>query len=275
MSAFLYFLNTVCSAGQSALGKQYAAKGGSASVFNINKAASGTVIFLLLGIVGGMRFDRSTVLYGAIYGIFLCASMHTGLKALGLGPMALTSIIASFSLIIPFLFGITVLKEKITLLNLFGTVLLLAAIVVLNMRRESGFSVKWFFYALFTMLANGICSVIQKCHQIAFPGQYRTEFTLSALLTVLFILSALSVKEHSPVRAVPSGLTAGAMNGISNYAVLCLASGEKAAVLFPMVSIINILAVWLIGRVVFKERLRAAQIVGLILGMTAVILLKL
>lgn len=40
MIPILYLLNVVCSAGQSALGKQYAKRGGSSSVFNINKAVS-------------------------------------------------------------------------------------------------------------------------------------------------------------------------------------------------------------------------------------------
>ena len=56
MVFLLYFLNMVCSSGQSAFGKGYAAKGGKAAVFNINKALSGVTVFLIFGIVTGVSF---------------------------------------------------------------------------------------------------------------------------------------------------------------------------------------------------------------------------
>ena len=106
MIPILYALNVVCSAGQSALGKQYAKRGGESLPFNINKAVIGTILFLTLGLINGFSWHFATTLFGIIYGISLCISMHTGFKALSIGPMALTSVIASFSLIMPFLFGI-------------------------------------------------------------------------------------------------------------------------------------------------------------------------
>jgi len=50
---------------------------------------------------------------------------------------------------------------------------------------------------------------------------------------------------------------------------------ENASVLFPIISISNIMAVWIIGIVFFKERLRVLQAVGLITGVISVVLLKL
>jgi len=49
---------------------------------------------------------------------------------------------------------------------------------------------------------------------------------------------------------------------------------ENASVLFPIISISNIIAVWFIGIVFFKERLRCLQAVGLITGVISVVLLK-
>ncbi len=128
MIPFLYSLNVLCSAGQSALGKQYARRGGESLPFNINKAVIGTILFLVLGLMSGFSWHFETMLFGIGYGISLCISMHTGFKALSIGPMALTSIIASFSLIIPFLFGIILWNESLTLLKFFGVILLLLSI---------------------------------------------------------------------------------------------------------------------------------------------------
>ena len=102
MTPILYLLNVTCSSVQSALGKQYARRGGESLPFNINKAMIGTVVFLVLGLANGFSWHFYTMVFGALYGISLCISMHTGFKALSMGPMALTSVIASFSLIILF-----------------------------------------------------------------------------------------------------------------------------------------------------------------------------
>lgn len=275
MTVFLYILNTLCSSGQSVLGKQYAINGGSSTVFNMNKAFSGAVMFLIFGIVNGMQFHLYTLIFGACYGTFLCISMYAGFKALASGPMTLTSVMASFSLIIPFLFGITVFNESVTLYNIAGVILLLLSIIILNLKKEDGFSAKWLFFAVLTMTANGICSLVQKYHQVYFTGRYTVEFTLYAFVTVLLILlSTAQVGTERRFKFGFSGFAAGIMNGIANYIVLYLAGSEKASVLFPIVSIVNIIAVWIMGRVIFKERLKAFRILGLLFGIASVVLLK-
>lgn len=277
MTALLYFLNVTCSAGQSVLGKHYALKGGKASVFNINKALSGFLVFLLFGLWSGLSFHVPTCLLGVGYGMSLCLSMHAGFQALSVGPMALTSIVASFSLIIPFVFGITVWNEKLSAYAMIGMVFLLTAIVLLNFKKEGGISFKWSLFAFLTLFSNGICSLIQKFHQLYYPGKYRTEFMLFALLCVLFILTASAVVKHhknQPFKFSAYGLASGVMNSAANYIVLYLSATEKASILFPIVSVVNVIAVWIAGRIVFQERLKFVQGIGLVSGIIAIVLLN-
>lgn len=277
MIPVLYLLNVVCSAGQSALGKQYAKCGGKSLPFNMNKAVIGTILFLALGWINGFSWHVQTILLGIGYGISLGISMHTGFKALSIGPMALTSIIASFSLIIPFLFGIILWNESLTLLKFFGAVLLLLSIFLINIKKENGFSAKWLFYALTTMLTNGICSVIQKMHQIEFPALYRTEFMFWALLCVsMILLITHNTKRNRKVKFKLSllGIASGIANCCANYIVLFLSTTENASVLFPIIAVANIITVWVIGILFFKERLRALQTIGLVIGVVSVVLLK-
>lgn len=277
MTVILYILTTICSTGQSSLGKQYASAGGDSNVFNINMLFSGTLTFLVFGLICGMDFHFYTFLYGICYGTFLCISMYSGFKALALGPMALTSVIASFSLIIPVLFGITVFDEKLSLYNVIGIIFLLFAISILNIKREKGFSAKWFFFSVLTMLTNGFCSLVQKYHQTYFKGEYTIEFMLYSFFTALIILLFIQAlrKQKYKYSFAPYGFFSGIANGVSNYITLYLAATEAAAVLFPMLSITKILTVWIVGRIIFKEKLKPFQIFGLILGIVSVILLKL
>ena len=279
MSFLFYFLNVASSVGQSALSKQYAVKHGNATVFNINKALAGSAAFLFLGVLTGMSFHVPTLLFGIGYGIVLCFSMHFGFRALSTGPMALTSIIASFSLVIPFVFGIAVWKEPISVCGRIGIVCLLIAILLFNAKKEkNNISLKWFIYAILTLLTNGICSLIQKYHQLYFPKLYRMEFMLFSLCCVLLILTVQQTAAHGRNR--PSfhfstqGMVAGVLNSTANYSVLYLSATEKASVLFPVISVVNVIGAWFIGMVVFKERLTFLQICGLVTGITAVLLLN-
>lgn len=272
----LYFLNTICSCGQSMLGKSFARKGGNAEVFNLNKALGGIAVFTVFWLLSGMNFHLPTAIFGICYGIFLCFSMHFGFKALATGPMALTSIIASFSLIIPLLFGIIFWNERLTLLGITGILLLSAAIIMLNLQKNDNINPKWLLFALLTLAANGICSVIQKYHQMCFPSLYRTEFMLSSLITVAFMLCASQGLKAGKVklRLYPTGIMAGIMNSAANYLVLYLATYEKASVLFPFISVANVMGAWLAGRIAFREKLNVLQVAGLLFGICAMVLLK-
>ena len=277
MTPLLYLFSVLCSSGQSALGKQYARLGGKSLTFNINKALTGALLFLIVGIIGGFSLHLETMLFAVVYGVLLCASMHTGFKALSMGPMALTSVIASLSLIIPFLFGILFWDESMTTLKLVGIILLLLSIFLINSRKESGFSAKWLFYALATLLLNGLCSVIQKLHQLSFPTLYKTEFMFWSLLCVSLILTVTNIIKRDGKQKIKFsllGTASGVGNCIANYIVLYLSATENASVLFPIISVINIIAVWLFGIIFFKEKLKALQSIGLVIGIASVILLK-
>lgn len=279
MTVFLYFLNVACSAGQSTLSKHYASKGGNANVFNINKVAAGFLVFLIMGLWGGLRFHMPTALLGMAYGTCLYVSNFAGFTALALGPMALTSIIAAFSLVIPFLAGITLWGEELSLPGGVGITLLLCSIVLMNFRKSGQpMSLKWLFFSFLTFFSNGISSVVQKQHQLLWPGGYRSEFMLWAMawglvLLALTVLIRGTVKAE--VRACVPGASAGLIEGFANYIVLYLAATQDASVLFPVVSAAKIIAVWIIGRFTFREQLKHTQTVGLLAGIAAIILLNL
>lgn len=277
MTILLYACNVLCSAGQSALSKQYARRDGDALTFNINKAVIGAVLFLAVGLIGGFSLHLPTILFAVGYGLALCFSMHTGFKALSIGPMALTSVIASFSLIIPFFFGICFWNETLTLSKALGIGLLLLSIWLINAKREQGFSLRWLCYALLTLLANGICSVLQKMHQLQFPTLYRNEFMFWAMLCVFLVLLVANTPKKPCItvfRFSLLGLVSGILNCLANYIVLYLSATGHASVIFPIVSVANIMAVWIIGILVFKEKLKPLQVVGLLLGIASVVMLK-
>lgn len=81
--------------------------------------------------------------------------------------------------------------------------------------------------------------------------------------------------QKSTARFSLNGALAGILNGATNYIILLLAALVNASILFPMISITNIIAILLIGTIFFKEKLRRLQILGLAFGIISIILLNL
>ena len=111
-----------------------------------------------------------------------------------------------------------------------------------------------------------------------YPGSFRIEFVIAAMMTML-LLQLLVVfllrTAKTDIRFCVSGSVGGFLENVSNYIVLYLAATQNASVLFPVVSVGKIIAVWCIGRMAFKERLKIWQTIGLVAGITAILLLNL
>lgn len=282
VTVLLYFLSVAASTAQSALGKSLKEKDDK-TAFNLSKMTAAAVIFTLAAVVS-FSFHRPTAVYGSCYGVFLFISMVCGLAALTCGPMALTSMIVSFSLMIPTLYGIFVLREPVTAFGVLGLVFICFSFVLVNRKpdRNSRISGKWLAFTLVTMLSNGICSLIQKLHQSAYAGLYRAEFMMFASLVSLALflgvyLAKLPGKKRERQRAsvYVKGLLAGGTNGCANFLSLYLAATQPATVLFPVLSVCTALASLAAGRWLFGEKLRNSQLCGFALGVLSLILVKL
>jgi drug/metabolite transporter (DMT)-like permease len=178
MALAIYFCIIAASVTQSATAKLYNGKNTDPDVFCFNalKAASAVVLFVFAALFGGFDFHIPTVVYGLFYGLSLCLSMYAGYRALCLGPMALTSMLVSFSLIIPLAWGVLFGDERVGVLQWVAFGCLLVSMVVMNadkLKANTGRESKhalWLVFVALTFLSNGVCSILQKEHQRAFRG---------------------------------------------------------------------------------------------------------
>ena len=182
MTWLLYIANAALARTESALGKYSGRRGGNPHTFNLGKTVAAAVLCVLLALIVGFEYHTDTLILALIYGGTLALSMHAGFMALSLGNMAIVSMIASFSLIIPVFWGLAFLNETVTVFGIIGLVLIAASLVLLNIKKGGGrLSLKCWIYALITMLTNGITSIVQKYHQSENPGLYKVEFMLISM----------------------------------------------------------------------------------------------
>ena len=285
MVLIVYISIILASVTQSATTKFFNKNSSNSAVFNAVKSCTALVLFALIAAFG-FTFHLPTVLFGILYGTCLCISMYAGYQALCRGPMALTSMLVSFSVVIPLIWGITVGNETLKSLQYPALILLFLAIILTNADKikakkttQTNYRL-WLLFVGITFACNGICSILQKQHQTLYPEAYSREFMLFAMLlcSVVFSISAfrkISVKELRGIKGKRYGVLSGLANGIANFLTLVLAGMENASVLFPIISAGTILASLVCGRLLFKEKLKTNHYAALAAGIVAVILFKL
>ncbi len=268
---------------QSMCVKFYNKTEGDALVYNVIKALSALLLFGVIA-VWQFSFHVPTLLFACCYGLSLSLSMYVGYKALAQGPLALTCMIISFSVILPVSYGIGFCKEPFSLLTALGLTALVVAIVFTNVgkkeKRERVNYGKWFFYVFLTFLCDGVCAILQKQHQINYPESYTREFMLFAMLTcsVLYlIMGCWKVKKETflATKGKKFAFFAGITNATANFLTIVLAGFENASVLFPTISVGTILATLLCGTLIFREKLRLNHYIAILSGIAAIVLLKL
>lgn len=281
MTGILYALNVLLATAQSATSKSVKPSQ-SKDVFNLIKSGFSALIFGVLALIYG-KVSANALIFGCAYGVLLFFASYCGIEALTIGPMALTSVIASFSLVIPLAFGFFVFGEPITALGIAGIILLVPSFILMNKKekKQRNISAKWLVFTLLTALSNGFCSVFQMLYGKTDKENLFFLFMFAACFSSAVIFFFLYVKRRkvkTPCKDIPlylKGSFAGFANGGANCITLYLTSLQNATALFPIVSVCTAVCTLLCGRFYFKERLGILQLVGVLAGIASVLIIKL
>lgn len=197
--------------------------------------------------------------------------------AIGCGSLSVTSLIFSFSLLIPTLYGLFFLNEPVEVGFFPGLVLLIISLILINKKEDKiKISLKWIINVFFAFVGNGMCSVVQKMQQIMFNGRYKGEFMAAALIMVGMVLSifAVIIEIRNIKTYIKSGwylgILSGVMNGAVNFYLMVLAMRMSASLMFPLISAGGIIATYIVSKTIFKEYLTKFQFVGFLLGIGSI-----
>ena len=267
---------------QNYIAKQYNIK---AKAFNIwlfsGMTTLGALIYFLINAGFKVTVVWEVVPYSLGFALFYGSATVGSVMAVRKGMFSLSTLISSYSLLVPTLYGITFLNEEIGWTGYVGIVLLAASIYLLNKKDETiTFSISWLIWVAVAFIGNGFCSTVQKMQQVAFNGGYKNELMIYALfvLTVVFmIMGVVTGKElWKEAKATAGyGLPKGLANGVVNYLVMMLQGMLPTALLFPLISAGGIVTAFLLAVFLYRERLTKPQLVGYVIGTVSVILLNL
>lgn len=280
----LLALATATLAAQSILKKSYTVRLGKRGAF-LFLAVSVLAAALFFLAAGGfsLHLTRSILPYALGFALSYGTAVTASLASIRLGSLSLTSLITSYSLLIPTLYGLFFLGEEVSLPFLFGLALLLISLFLVNGKKgtRGRITLPWMVAVSLAFLGNGICSTVQTAQQKAFFGAYKSETMLFALLLVFFAMLALSLFyergdiTYSLRRGGWYAGLCGVLNGACNFLVMLLSVRMPASLMFPVISAGGILLTCLVSRFLYRERLSGRQYLAILLGAASVALMSL
>lgn len=282
MNFLLVFIIVIAMASQGVTQKQYNFKVLNKCTFLFNSLSmlfAAAFFFVFAG--GKLHFELSLVPYCLGFALFFGMAVLFKFLAVCEGPLSITSLATSYSLVIPTVSGILLYNEKVNVFFYIGFALLLLSIVFINeYKKENRFSLKWLVYVFLAFVGNGFCSTVQTYQQHVFDGKYKSELMIIALVSIALVLFVMSMfYERKDVKyCTVKGLHLMAVYGISialvNLLVMILSTKMNVSLMFPLVSAGGLIANSLISIFVYKEKLTKKQYVGLSFGALAVILIN-
>ena len=255
-------------------------------LFNLFTYIMATIIQLCFG--ASFSKELTTILPATGYAIFLLLMQACSLKAMSCGPMALSSLFVMYGLIIPSLAGPIFWHEKISIMQVIGIILMLAAIYISSATEQStgevsdGISKKWFLYAFLSLIFSGLVGLFEKVHQTGPSADEVGAFLLTAF-TILVVLNGLIVlvsyfKNHNVnvnKGAVICAVLTGIISAFYSRVNLILAGGLDSMVYYPISSGGAILLTVIVAGLFFREKFTKRSITGIIVGGISIILLGL
>lgn len=281
----------------------------SAYFFSAMTAFTAMLFFILINVFYSKDwyYNAELLLPSAAFAISYAASSVFSVLAIFYGPLAKSSLVISYSLLIPSLYGIFVqgiyikvirdgtatlseaMKEALSPTLIIGTLLLIAALFLVNYEKkekdaeEKKITLKWLLYVILAFVGNGLCSTVQTAKQDFYGPEGSNVFMIVALAIVVLLLvsAALGFKNQrvavkdTAAKGWSPAVFGGIANGVMNFFVLLLTANKfPASVLYPVVSGGSLLMIFLWSFLVKKERFTASQYVGYALGVASLVLLN-
>ena len=284
MPVLLMVLCTATLAVQNVFKKQYSMKCAGGDYFFSAVVSLFALLFFILTsgqISLGIEILPYSVGFAAVFALATVYSV----MAIKSGSLAITSLILSYSLIIPTLYGFLFLGEEITPLKCGGILLLLVSLFLVraDTKGESKTdkpTLKWVIYLIIAFISNGMCSVVQNAQQRRFDGAQNSNFMILALIisTVVLLVISLIFERKTILNSLKKGLVlsaaCGLCNGATNYLVMVIIAVVASSVFFPVLSAGQLVLTFIISVTLYREKFIPRQIAALVCGLASLVMLN-
>lgn len=239
------------------------------------------VAFLLsigYGMMAGIsRFNLLTVLLGAMIGILNANGNIQMSKAFEKGPASLTSPLVGTNTIFPILSAAIIFHEHITTIQWVGIILMLGSAVVIQYtpNHSGGHSEysSWIIRIVFAIFSFGILGILMKASSYLQIDSLNTLISMYGGGSLYLAINSLLAKEKWQRLEVKTGSLVGLISVIGYSSYFFALNTGTASIVFPIVSL-NCLVVVLGSCWLYKEKLKAYQVLGVISAVLGIVFTK-
>ena len=271
-----------------AINKLYQRKAGTGLLkglkFNALHGLCSTVVFL---VATGfrIRFSLFSVLMASAFSLLVMTYNIIGFRIMKNGSIAIyTLFLMTGGMLVPYVWGIAFLDEKILPLRIIGVVLIVCAVALSNLGAKK-LSLWQILMCVAVFFINGSTSVISKLHQIetvlptvdAMNFVVLTGMTRAVIAGVLYFAVRLRGEREDTVARGGAGawlliVASAAVAGFSYFLQLLGAANLPATVLYPILTGGTMVLSALAGVIFFKDKLTKSTLVALVLCLVGTLL---
>ena len=287
MNYFLLFLTALFIVFQKVIQDRYNAKCRS-GVFLFSGMISFFAMCFFMAVNRNWVWSSELIIPAVSFGLSYAAATVFVVLAIKCGSLAKTTLITSYSLLVPAFAGLIILREPLGIPMIAGMILLVLSLWLTNHRKKSAdtpkekISLKWLVFVLLGFVGNGMCSTVQKLapHYLGADVNL-TLSTIAALgLSTVVLVAASFLTRETDLKSTlkvggPLSLFCGLFNGAVNYLAIYLNQFIPASVMFPVLSAGELILIVPYSLLVRRERFTAKQWVGFGVGVVSVVLLNL
>lgn len=243
------------------------------NIFNIIVYSVCILIFGLLLLKD--KVSVFTVLLGLLFGVVTALSNFYKMNALSNGPMHITLLVTTSSMIIPTMSGMF-FGETFSLAKL-SIVFVLIVFIYLSVQKSDDTKInkKWFLFCLLAFLFQGTVGALQKIHQSSIHKSEVSGFLfISFICAIVFCIlrnkgfdKTISLSKQT----IFIGLICGGCTFGMNYINLKLSGILPSQLFFPLVNGSAIVLSSIMSVILFKEKLSKRQTIGLVGGIISLI----
>lgn len=278
-------VQTVC--GKSASGLLPKSVSGNTKYFTLTQfAAAALALAVICANRNFSKIDVPTLVISFFSGIALTASSVLGLYAMKSGTVVLNSMFGTGGLLVPCIAGIFLFGEHMSVLQWVGIALFFAASYLLidsSKQIYPAFSVKTVLILIGSLLANGLTMLFQKMFAYAVPDGSVAMFSfLTFAIPGVLMLAALllqpKAQKGADDRLSGNLILFGLLNAAAVFVINQLATAASgsipSAVLFTFINGGGTVIAAVVAAVMFRERLSLKSVVGIVVGVAALVVVK-
>ena len=232
---------------------------------------------------GRLHFDTTALLWGCVYGVTQALFILFKTAAMNSGPVSITTLIGNCSLVVSVVVCFILWNEPISLADMIGLALLMLGLTLATYKKSNGtFTKKWAVLSfLFLVLGAGV-GITFKAFSKSGGTSHTADMMIVAALVMLISYTVICLfagsfasKSNNCTKKekrlfIILALVSGVLSCLYNRLNIYLSSALDGVVFFPSFNGGVVVLSTVVSMIIFKEKLSAKQLIGLLLGISGI-----